>query len=539
MDSAAGLRVRRYARGVTAKSRRLTPASGSSPERAALIIQEVLAALPAGCTWVLPVCDAEGQVVDYRIAAASELGHDVYGRSGGQRLDARLSELYPGMVGGPLWQLYEQVLSTGEQGRLPDFRYEEKRAGVVASSLFDVSAFPVLGGVLVWWERVDEVRQRLAKTELLGHLGSAEYDLVTGVSDWSPGMYRIFERDPADGPLSQVEQRDAILPDDHGLSETAWQTLDSGEMSDVTVRFRIGERVKHLRVLSDIARDASGTPIKIHAVVQDVTQREDSRTELQRLADTLQRREMTALAEHRLAGQLQDLIQPVPAEPFQLCGMQVLVRYVPSESAAHVGGDWFHTQELPDGRAVLAIGDVAGHGLLAAGGMAHLRFGLIAWLSAGVHEPDLLLRHMNRLCIQLEITATAVVAVCDGSASTLRWARAGHLAPLLARDGVAHALPLPRGLILGATEATEYPVVTTSLLVGDYALLYTDGLVERRPTSATSTADMTRQVQDALARASATADPAALLELGRQLSYPSPADDACAVAVRVVGVGTA
>ncbi len=499
------------------------------------MIQELLSALPAGCTWVVPVCDDDGQLVDFRIGAASEQGRDVYGRSGGERIDARLSDLYPGMVGGPLWQLYTEAVTSGASARLDDFRYEEKRAGVVASSLFDVSVFPVLGGALVWWQRVDEDRQRLAKTELLGNLGSAEYDLVTGRSVWSPGMYRVFERDPAQGPLSQAEQRAAVLAEDSGVRETAWQTLDSGVMSDVTVRFRIGDGVKYLRILSDIARDAAGTPIKIHAVVQDVTQRENSRTELERLADTLYRREITALAEHRLAGQLQDLIQPVPARPFPLPGLQALVRYVPAESAVHVGGDWFHAQQLPDGRAVLGIGDVAGHGLHAAAGMAHLRFGLIAWLSAGVDQPERLLAHMNRLSIELGITATAVVAIYDPETATLRWSRAGHLPPLLARDGTAEALALPPGLLLGAAEDAGYPAAVTALRPGDFVLLYTDGLVERRSTSSTTTDAMIAQVKQLLATASAAGGPDGLAVLGERLSYPSPDDDTCAVAVRVVG----
>ncbi|GAB3830248.1 hypothetical protein [Dactylosporangium cerinum] len=68
----------------------------------------------------------------------------------------------------------------------------------------------------MWWQRVDEARRRLERTELLGSLGWAEYDLVTGRSEWSPGMFRIFERDPALGAMSRSEQAAALLADDRG-----------------------------------------------------------------------------------------------------------------------------------------------------------------------------------------------------------------------------------------------------------------------------------------------------------------------------------
>jgi serine phosphatase RsbU (regulator of sigma subunit) len=344
-------------------------------------------------------------------------------------------------------------------------------------------------------------------------------------------MYRVFDRDPALGPLSRTEQAAALLPDDRGLSETAWQTLDSGAASDVTVRFRVGGTVKYLRVLSDVARDADGNPVKIYAIVQDVTARENSRTAIDRLNDQLRSREMTALAEHRLAAQLQNMIQPVPREPFPLAGLDAIVSYVPAESTVQVGGDWYHAETLLDGTVALAIGDVAGHGLEAANGMAHLRFSLIAWLSIGIRDPGTLLRHMNRLCGQLGLTATAVVALFDPADRTLAWARAGHMAPMLARAGAAADLDLPAGLLLGADAAAEYPVLSPRLEAGDLVLFYTDGLVERRTGG---TGPMLERVRAVLAEWSTVAGPGPLVRLRGLLHHASPDDDTCTLAVRVL-----
>jgi serine phosphatase RsbU (regulator of sigma subunit) len=495
------------------------------------VVRQILAVVPAGCSWLVPVTAGDGSIADFRIAATSGEGNDIYGR-GASRLDARLSELYPSIVGGRLWQIYVDVLCTGEPGHLGEFRYEEKRSGIVAHSMFDVSVHRVLGGLLVWWQRLDEDRRRLEITELLGSLGWAEYDLTTGASQWSPGMYRIFEHDPALGPLSRADQAAALLPGDRGLSEAAWQTMDTGSASDVTVRFRTGSEIKHLRILSDVVSDADGTPLKINAVVQDVTARESSRSAIQRLNDRLRTREITALAEHRLAGQLQNLIQPVPSAPFPLPGLEVMAGYLPAESAVRVGGDWYHAQELPDGRALLAVGDVAGHGMGAASGMAHLRFALIAWLSIGIHDPSELLAHLNRLCLQLRITGTAVLAVFDPAGGELAWARAGHAPPLLARGGRAVPVDLPRGLLLGADEDAVYQVCRPRLAGGDLMLLYTDGLVERRTPGDPT---LLNEVTGLVVTASAGVDDRTVAELASALSRPSPDDDTCTLTVRVLG----
>jgi serine phosphatase RsbU (regulator of sigma subunit) len=297
------------------------------------------------------------------------------------------------------------------------------------------------------------------------------------------------------------------------------------------VRFQFGGSTKYLRILSHVARDAEGEPVKIYALLQDITAREDSRTAIEQLSHQLRRREMTAVAEHRLAAQLQNMIQPVPREPFPLAGLEAMVSYLPAESAVQVGGDWYHAQTLPDGQVVLAIGDVAGHGLGAASGMAHIRYGLVAWLTIGIVDPGVLLGHMNRLCEQLRITSTSVIAIYDPQAGTLRWARAGHMPPLLARTGDVRPLDPPAGLLLGADPAAVYPVVAVGLAAHDVVLFYTDGLVERRAGRGTDRLDRVRQTLSTV-----TENPAGdqLQQLRGLLFNASPDDDTCTLAVRVL-----
>jgi serine phosphatase RsbU (regulator of sigma subunit) len=77
------------------------------------------------------------------------------------------------------------------------------------------------------------------------------------------------------------------------------------------------------------------------------------------------------------------------------------------------------------------------------------------------------------------VSGTVLCGLYDAATSTLVWARAGHLPPLLVRDGVASLLPLPAGPLLGAFSSPRYEESTLVLAPGDRLVLFTDGLVER------------------------------------------------------------
>jgi hypothetical protein len=78
-------------------------------------------------------------------------------------------------------------------------------------------------------------------------------------------------------------------------------------------------------------------------------------------------------AERNITLQLQRAILPLHEGPFDLPGLRAVVRYLPASRDSRVGGDWYITAEMPGGHVLLAIGDVGGHGLAAAAGMARLR----------------------------------------------------------------------------------------------------------------------------------------------------------------------
>ena len=126
------------------------------------------------------------------------------------------------------------------------------------------------------------------------------------------------------------------------------------------------------------------------------------------------------------------------------------------------------------------------------------------------------------------VTATAVCGLYDPDRHTLRWARAGHLPPVLVRAGEATPLPLIKGLLLGALPEATYEEHEAQLAVDDTLLMYTDGLIERRD----------RSVEESLAQlltAARTVPPTLDQQLDRLLTHSKSDtdDDTCLVGVRV------
>jgi serine phosphatase RsbU (regulator of sigma subunit) len=244
--------------------------------------------------------------------------------------------------------------------------------------------------------------------------------------------------------------------------------------------------------------------------------------------------ENAAILEAELAQQrhvtleLQRAILPLHDEPFDLPGLRAVVRYLPASAGSRVGGDWYITAELPTGLVLLAIGDVAGHGLPAAAGMARLR-GALAGLSITGAPPEQLIGWLNELVrhVAPEHTASVVAGYFDPVSRILTWAQAGHPPPVLVRAGRAQALPQPDGVLLGAGQL-PYAAATVQLQPGDLLLLYSDGLVERRRSS------LDDGLAVLLAAAAGAADPEEVVNATlAALGSVSSDDDTCLVALQV------
>ncbi|KQX51014.1 MULTISPECIES: SpoIIE family protein phosphatase [unclassified Streptomyces] len=449
-------------------------------------VQTIFDALSGPAVLLTPLRSRTGEVEDFRIDAAAPQSLDLAGRRGKQLVGRRVLETYPTIAGTALWAGYLDTLTTGEVYEGEPFVHEEVTAGVPQRSVYSVRASGLGGRLVVSWIRHDTTERearRLDDLQRLGNLGWANWNLMTDTITWSDQVYTIFDRDPAQGPVRLEELPRHLLAEDlPQLGEAVQRLLGGGVAIDQYFRIATRHGVRHLRIVAEAQRDADGTPLEVHGFFQDLTAQRAAELALRESerANLVQRGVLKA--ERALGARLQDTLLPIPEQSIELAGLRVDVAYVPVDSGLNVGGDWYSAIELPDKSALFVVGDVAGHGLAAVGTMAMLRFTAKGMTVTGSPLPDVLGR-LNTLLLHTasgtaSSTATVVMARYQPWDHRLTWVRAGHLPPLLIRDGAATFVPQPEGVLLGAAFECTYGQDVIDLLPGDRLLFYTDGLVE-------------------------------------------------------------
>ncbi|SDD40245.1 PAS domain S-box-containing protein [Geodermatophilus telluris] len=235
-------------------------------------------------------------------------------------------------------------------------------------------------------------------------------------------------------------------------------------------------------------------------------------------------------AQQDIASTLQrDLL---PQELPRLDRLALAAEYLPGAAGTSAGGDWYDVVELGGGRVAVAVGDVVGQGPAAAGVMGQLRSALSVALLQG-SSPAEALELLDRFAARLPgaRASTAACLVLDCEAGTVRWARAGHLPPLLLADGSATLLEDGAGAVLGAVGRRPYAEGSATVTPGATLLLYTDGLVERRGEPLDAGLERLRTAAAGLT----AVDPARLTRalLAAVLDDSTPPDDVAVIAGRL------
>ena len=153
-----------------------------------------------------------------------------------------------------------------------------------------------------------------------------------------------------------------------------------------------------------------------------------------------------------------------------------------------VGGDFYDFRALPDGKLLLAVFDVEGHGMPAALMAAFMKSRLDEAIERKF-EPTEMMRFLDRALIagagssESLRTATGCIVTADPETRSIFWSNAGHPSQYLMRqNGSLHRLK-SNGWLLGLSDEGRRTTGKCEFRSGDLVLLFTDGLTEAKDPS--------------------------------------------------------
>jgi serine phosphatase RsbU (regulator of sigma subunit) len=328
--------------------------------------------------------------------------------------------------------------------------------------------------------------ERVSGRSLAELLGRCVFDVFpdnpSDVRTGGPQVLRAsLERVLATGePDSMAVQKYSVeVPDRPGVFEERYWSTVNIPLLDADGRVSlIVHRVEEVTALIR-ARRALGAAPELPLTAEDAMTADllNRSLELQELNEELRKAHARA---HEVAVTLQRAMLPSTSLPDR---PGVAVRYRPATSFLNVCGDWYDLIDLDARRLAVAVGDVVGHGLEAAGTMGQLRSALSAAIRAtGRPATALTTLAAHAHTVDGALAATAVQAVIDHTALTVTYSRAGHPPPLLAHgDGSVEVLDSATDPPLGAgDDSLPRCESTVGYGPGSTLVLYTDGLIERR-----------------------------------------------------------
>jgi len=163
--------------------------------------------------------------------------------------------------------------------------------------------------------------------------------------------------------------------------------------------------------------------------------------------------------------------RPPELERYELAAM--------SRSSKYVGGDYYDFI-FREGMLAIAVADVSGKGVPASLLMASLQASLRGAMSV-MDKPVEVVKRLNEAMFDTTSTdrfATMFYGCLETDSDTLKYTNAGHLFPVVVRDGGGIEVLDYSGLIIGVKPDFEYREEQVKLDRGDIFVVVTDGVTE-------------------------------------------------------------
>lgn len=172
-------------------------------------------------------------------------------------------------------------------------------------------------------------------------------------------------------------------------------------------------------------------------------------------------------------------MQLIPEQAPALPGFNSDLAYIP---AADLGGDYCDFLALPDGRWLVLIGDVTGHGVSSAMVTTMIKAVVTDYAANPEFSRSEMFACLNELLFSQfsrKKCMTLFAAVVDGVTGRVDCINAGHPLPLHFSAGKRQKFPqLCRPPLGFSTRNAVFPEATVQLAAGDHLVLYTDIFIE-------------------------------------------------------------
>jgi sigma-B regulation protein RsbU (phosphoserine phosphatase) len=250
-----------------------------------------------------------------------------------------------------------------------------------------------------------------------------------------------------------------------GVALTRTITRSADDLYRGTLRVAEGDFTHTIPVrgehqLSDLAKSFNSMTAEIHLLISEVKKKEKLDAELE------------------IARQVQLRLFPrcVPnLKTLEMAGICLPGRIV--------SGDYYDYVRLDDRLTAIVLGDVSGKGVSAALLMASIQAALHAQLKFVAHSVVSTAKLMEAIGQQLyentppEKYATFFCSVYNDETGKLTYTNAGHLKPILVRDGSATTLA-GDGMVVGLLPNVKYEQQEFPLQKGDLLAIFSDGIPE-------------------------------------------------------------
>jgi PAS domain S-box-containing protein len=141
----------------------------------------------------------------------------------------------------------------------------------------------LIGGFNRLLETLQLKQNMLARAEDIAHVGSWEWDVATDTVKWSDEMFRIFQRNPAEGAPSFAEHPAIYLPEDmQRLKDAVNAALNQGTPYELELRaIRRDGATRVCLARGHVERDVGKQVTRLFGSLQDITERKATEQSLQ------------------------------------------------------------------------------------------------------------------------------------------------------------------------------------------------------------------------------------------------------------------